>query len=233
MKPQSIRSFWRVVLASLFLAGAVSGCSEIPIPLPFAPTPLPPNVLLYDNVPISLTIKTGTLLLGTSIAYQGKTETGQAKILITGLVAPKQVADTVDWQGTPVPDVNLKLTTRVASFDEQAVTLAGTAHIEIANVTIQPGGTSGTPQLEFNAPITLSLKKDEPIPGTKMAYAGATPNGAQFLGLEDYPYRKQFDSLQYVGRLNPKVFLRLDLRIVSFSETGVVLGGTAKITIEQ
>jgi len=232
MNHQPIRSFWRVVLTPLVLAGMVSGCSESPIPLPFAPTPLPPNTLVYD-APVSLTIKTGSLLSGTSIAYQGKNETGQAKVLITGLLAPKQTADTVDWQGTPAPGVNVKLTTRVASFDDQSLTLAGGARIEISNVTIQPGGAPGTAQLEFNAPITLSLKKDELIPGTKIAYAGSTPNGAQFLGLDDYPYRKQLDSLLYVGRLNPKVFLRLDLRIVSYSETGVVLGGTAKITIEQ
>jgi hypothetical protein len=29
------------------------------------------------------------------------------------------------------------------------------------------------------------------------------------------------------------VFLRLDLRVVSYSETGIVLGGTANIKIEQ
>lgn len=232
MNHQSMRSLCLVSLATIFFAAIVSGCSALPIPLPFAPTPLPPNTLVYD-APVSLTIKTGTLLPGTSIAYQGKTETGQAKILITGLLAPKQVADTVDWQGAPASGVNLKLTTRVASFDDQAVTLAGTAHIEIANVTIQPGGAPGTPLLEFNAPVTLSLKKDELIPGTKIVYTGTTPEGAQFLGVGGYPYRKQFDSLQHTGRINPKVFLRLDLRIVSFSETGVVLGGTANIKIEQ
>jgi hypothetical protein len=145
-----------------------SGCAESPIPLPFVPTSLPPNTLVYE-APVSLTIKTGTLLSGTSIAYQGKTDTGQAKVLIAGLLAPKQVADTVDWQGTPVPNVDLKLTTRVASFDEQALTLAGTARIEISNVTVQPGGAPGTAQLEFNAPVTFSLKKDESIPGTKIA----------------------------------------------------------------
>ena len=233
MKGQSLRLFWLVVLASLVFTMLVSGCSESPIPLPFEPTPLPPNMLVYDKTPVSLTIKTGTLLPGTSIAYQGKTETGQAKVLMAGLLAPKQVADTVDWQGTPVPNVNLKLTTRVATFDEQSITLAGTARIEISNVTVQPGGASGTAQLEFKAPVTFSVKHGEFIPGTRLAYAGSTAEGAQFLGLEGYPYRKQLDSLQYAGRLNPKVFLQLDLRVLSYSETGVVLGGTANIKIEQ
>jgi hypothetical protein len=229
---KSMHLLWRVLFVPLFFAGMVSGCAEIPIPLPFGPTPLPPNMLVYE-APVSLTIKTGALLSGTSIAYQGKTDSGQAKVLIAGLLAPKQVADTVDWQGTPVPNVDLKLTTRVVTFDEQAITLAGTARIEISNITVQPGGTPGTPQMEFNAPVTFSLKKDELVPGTKIAYAGSAPEGAQFLGLDGYPYRKQFDSLQSNGRLNPKVYLRLDLRVVSFSDTGVVLGGTADIKIEQ
>jgi hypothetical protein len=232
MNHQPMRSLCFVMLATIFFAALASGCSAIPFPLPFAPTPLPPNTLVYD-APTTLTIKTGTLLPGTSIAYQGKTETGQAKILIAGLLAPKQLADTVDWQGTPVPNVNVKLTTRVASFDEQAITLAGTARIEISNVTIQPGGASGTTMLEFNSPVTLSLKKDEMIPGTKIVYAGAKPEGAQFLGVDGYPYRQQLDSLQHVGRINPKVFLRLDLRIVNYSESSVALGGTVNIKIEQ
>lgn len=217
---------------SITCAALIVGCAELTLPLPFASTPLPPNTLVY-NAPTTLTIKTGTVLSGTSIVYQGKTPSGQAELFIAGLVAPKQLADTVDWEGTPVPNVNLKLTTRVAAFDEHALTLAGTARIQVSNVTIQPGGTPGTPLLEFNAPTTLSLKKNELLPGTKIVYAGTTPEGAQFLGLEGYPYRKQLDSLQYLGRISPKVFLRLDLRVVSFSESGVTLGGTANIKIEQ
>jgi hypothetical protein len=87
--------------------------------------------------------------------------------------------------------------------------------------------------MEFSAPVTYSLKKDEMIPGSRMVYAGPTPNGAQFLGLEGYPYRKQLDSLQSLARLNPRVFLQLDLRVVSYSESAIVVGGTAKITIEE
>ncbi|MCX7840810.1 MAG: hypothetical protein N2559_15350 [Anaerolineae bacterium] len=218
-----------VLLASVLCS--VVGCSTLPIPLPFA-TPLPPNTLVY-TAPTTLTIKAGATLPGTTLVYLGENENKQAQMIVSGYIAPKQVADTVDWQGSPVPNVNLKLTTRVASFDKNAITLVGTAHIEVANIVIQPGGTPGAAMLEFSAPVTWSLKKDELIPGTKIVYVGAAPEGAQFLGLEGYPYRKQLDSLQYLGRISPKVFLRLDLRVVSFSENNVVLGGTANIRIEQ
>jgi hypothetical protein len=232
MNHESPHSIWRFWLTPIIFGVLGVGCTASPIPLPFNPAPLPPNTLAYD-APVTLTVKAGTLLPGTSIAYQGKTETGQAKVLIAGLLAPKQTADTVDWQGAPAPGVNVKLTTRVATYDDQTLTLAGSAHIEISDVMIRPGGAPGAALMEFSAPVTYSLKKDEMIPGSRMVYAGPTPNGAQFLGLEGYPYRKQLDSLQSLARLNPRVFLQLDLRVVSYSESAIVVGGTAKITIEE
>lgn len=195
-------------------------------------SPTPVNRLAYD-APVSLTIKTGATLPGTTLGYSGKSETGAAKVTIAGQLAIKQVADTVDWQGEPIAGVNLKLNTRVATFDDQGITLVGAAHIEIANIKITPGGSPGTAMLEFNSPVTFSLKKNDLIPGSILAYAGATPEGAQFLGVEGYPYRKQFDSLQYVGRLAPKVFLKLDLRVLNFNEGSAVVGGTANIRLEQ
>ena len=218
------------MLFVLFLVALVSvGCSGNP----FAPsTPLPPNTLTYD-APVSLTIKTDTVLPGTSIAYGGKTTAGAGKVLLAGLVAPKQVGDSVDWQGAPIPDVNVKLSLRVATFSDTSITLIGTSHIEISNVTIQPGGAPGTPLMEFSAPVSLSLNKNDSIPGSNLLYGGSTADGAQFLGLSGYPYRKALDSLQYVGRINPHVFLKLDLRVLSYSDSSVVLGGTATITLES
>ncbi len=201
--------------------------------LPFSSTPVPANVLVYDP-PVSFNIKSGSLLPGTSIAYGGKTESGAAKVLITGLVAPKQVGDSVDWQGAPAQNVNLKLATRVLMFDNQSVTLAGTAHIEVKDIQIKPGGSPGNVLIEFTVPvITFSLAKGQFIPGTKVAYLDSSNAGAQFAGVEGYPYRKQFDSLQYRGHVAPKVFLQLDLRVASYSDSGAVLAGTANIKIES
>jgi len=221
---------WGLLIVLIFPSIFLFGCSSIPFVS--SSTPVPADTLAY-TAPVSLSIKTGTLLPGTSISYSGKSATGSANVLLTGLLAPKQIGDTVDWEGTPAPNTKVRLNTRVAAFDDQSITLVGTGHIEISGVKVQAGGTPGTLVLELNSPVTYSLKKDETIPGTLLTYAGSTPNGAQFLGLEGYPYRKQLDSLQYVGRLNPKVYLKFDLRVVSFTETGAVLGGTANIRIEQ
>jgi hypothetical protein len=232
MSHQSIRTIWRV-LRLFTLLSAVVGCSgDLPLPVGNA-TPLPANSLAFNNAPVSLVIKSGAVLPGTTIAYAGKTETGQAKILLAGQVAPKQMADSVDWQGSPAPNVNVKLSTRVATFDEQSITLIGTANVQITNVTVQAGGAPGTALTEFSVPMTYSLKPKEIIPGTTVSYVGSTADGAQFAGIEGYPYRKTLDSLQYNGRLNTKVYLRLDARVISFTDTGAVLGGSARLFIEQ
>jgi hypothetical protein len=218
-----------VLAAIVTLALLVSACDV----LPFAQTtPLPPNTLAYD-APVSLDIKTGATLAGTTIAYSGKTDTGAGKIEISKLAAPKQIGDTVDWQGTPAPNVSVKLSTRVATFDDQSIKLVGTAHVEIKDTTLKAGGTTGTVLMEFNAPVTFSLNKNAAVPGSNVTYVGATNDGAQFLGVEGFPFRKPLDSLQYVGRANPKVFLKLDLRVTSFSDSSVLLVGTANIKIES
>ena len=218
-----------ILAAMVALALFVSGCDA----LPFASsTPLPPNTLAYD-APVSLDIKAGATLPGTSIAYGGKTSTGAGNILLAKLAAPKQIGDTVDWQGTPAANVSVKLSTRVATFDDQTIKLVGTAHVEIANVTLKAGGTPGTVLMEFNAPVSILLKKNEAVPGSTVTYVGATADGAQFLGIEGYPFRKPLDSLQYVGRVSPKVFLKLDLRVTRFSDSDVLLVGTANVKIES
>jgi len=226
--------------SSILLAGgllvvvALTACSNIPFLGSASPTPS--SNLTYDVPVMTLTILNGKMLPGTNLAYAGKTDTGAAKMLIGGLVAPKQILDTVDWQGEPTANVKVKLTMRVVTFDENSVTLGGSAHIELTNVKVQPAtGVSGTPSaalMEFSAPVTFSLKPNEQIPGSLLFYTGMTADGAQFGGLEGYPYRKQADSLQYIARLAPKVTLRLDLRVINFSETGAVVGGTATIRID-
>ncbi len=220
------------LIAIVLLSLVLSGCSAISL-LPGAPATSspPPGTLVYD-APVSLNVKNGAALPGTQIGYGGKTPTGGAKLLLAGMVAAKQTGDSLDWQGTPAPNTSLKLATRVVMFDDQSVTLVGTAHVEIKNVTVQPGGTSTAPGLDLSAPVTYAVGKGSIIPGTKVAFVGSSNQGAQFSGIDGFPYRKELDSLEYVGRLNPKVLLQLNLRVLSYSEASALVGGTANIKIE-
>jgi hypothetical protein len=206
----------------------ISGCQFVPS----APsTPPTPDTLVYD-APVTLSVKNGTVLPGTTIGYGGKTLTGAAKLLLAGQTAIKQMGDTLDWEGSPAPKTNLKLSTRVVTFDDQTVNLVGAAHIELSSPVIQPGAVTGASQMEFNAPVTYSVRKGNAIPGTKVLYMGSTNNGAQFGGVEGYPYRKVLDSLQYTGRLNPKATVKLDLRVLSYSDADTLLAGTANLKFE-
>lgn len=200
--------------------------------LPFAvSTPTPGKTLVYD-APVSLSIRDGAFLPGTSIGYGGELSNGAAKVLIQGQVAAKQVADSLEWEGTPVPSVSIKLSTRILSFDEQAIHLIGTGHIEIADAAPQVGTAPVSTLIEFNAPVTYSLNKNGMIPGSRISFVGATKEGAQFAGLGGYPYRNSLDSLEYSGRVNPQVFVKLDLRVLNYSDSSVLLGGTANVKVE-
>ncbi len=226
-EPMTRIAFVGFGLAILILF-AQSGCNL----LPFAPsTPAPTKTLVFD-APVSLTIRNGALLPGTSIGYAGKMPNGAAKVLIDGLVAAKQIADSLEWQGTPVPNVSVKLSTRVASFDDQGITLLGTGHIEIDDATAQAGTAPPASLMEFSAPVTYTLNKNGTIPGSKVSYVGAAKDGAQFSGIDGYPYRSTLDSLQYSGRVNPKVFVKFDLRVINYSDSSALLGGTANIKLE-
>ncbi len=217
--------------ASMILMVLLAGCGLVPT-TGTPGTGSVGNTLVYD-APVSLTIRNGNLLPGTSIAFGGKTQTGAARVLISGLIAAKQTGDTLDWQGTPAPNTNVKLTTRIASYDEQAVTLVGTAHIEVSNLVLQPERSPITGTMEFLAPVTYSIGKNLTVPGTSVSYVGPSAQGAQFGGIEGYPYRKELDSLQYIGRLNSRTGLRLDLRVLSYSESNVLVAGTANIRIQS
>lgn len=223
---------WNIFALLFGITLSLTGCDVVQSLLgQTAPSSNSVTMLIYD-APISLTIKTGTLLPGTTIAYNGKTASGAARVLLVGLEAPKKTGDTLDWQGSPVPNVQIKLTTRVLTFDDQSLTVAGTAHIELSNITIQPSGTQGQVLIEFSAPVSYTLAKSQTIPGSNVSYLGMTAEGAQFGGVQGYAFRKQLDSLEYNGRVLPKVLLRLDLRVISFSNEGAVLGGTANIKLE-
>lgn len=223
-----------ILSAMALLQVACDIIQKAPIPLPGTgpsdAATTSPNSLVYD-APVSLSIKTGATLPGTTVGYSGKTPGGAAKVLLGGQVAEKQRGDTLDWRGTPVPNLNLNLSTRVVTFDDMSITVVGTAHIELASIAVQPGGTFGDAPMEFSAPVTYSLAKNVPVPGTNISYIASSAEGAQFSGIQGYAYRKPLDSLQYIGRLNPKVMLKLDLRVLNFSDTNVLLGGTANLSI--
>src|SRR5690606_38441308 len=76
-----------------------------------------------------------------------------------------------------------------------------------------------------------SVQVGQVIPGTTLVYAGETNQGASFSGTTQFPYRALGDSLVWLGQLRDNVFIRQNLRVVTFDENTLRLGGTAEIWV--
>ncbi len=220
-----------VFLALLLTLLGLSACSLDSLPF-VGTTPIPPNQVTYDGA-IALSIKNGQTLAGTNLAYQGKSVDGRALLLIGNEQAAKSTADSVNYTGEPVPGSLVKLNLRVGMYDQNTVNLVGTVHIEIKD--IQP--TAGDPAPEslaaFGIPVQYTVAKSQNIPGTTVQYLGQSRDGAQFSNLGQFPYRQQFDSVVWSGRLRDKVSVKLDLRLITFSEDSATLLGTAQVLFEK
>lgn len=224
----------RFSLCAFLVAILSSACSTQIGPITVIDTPpsAQPTELSYQGA-ITLSIKSGQTLVGTNIGYNGKTSDGRALMTINGQPAPKSTADSVNFTGAPVAGTLLTLNTRVTSYDSSKVNLVGTVQITIKNPQVQPGEPAPDALTAFGIPVSYSVSRGEPIPGSLIQYLGATPEGAQFSNVGGYPYRQQFDSVVWNGRLRDKVSLRLDLRVLSFSDDSATLVGTAQVRFER
>lgn len=220
-----------VAIFAVLSALTLVACGGFP-PLPSGDTPGSTNQLSYDGA-IALTIKNGQTFPGTTIGYQGKTPDGRALMTIMGQAAPKSTADSVSFLGAPIPGTVLNLNTRVGTYDNNAVNLLGTIHVAVDNPAPQAGTVLGNTITAFGIPVQYSVDKGKAIPGSTIQFVGKTDLGAQFTNVEGYPYRQQLDSVIWNGHLRDKVGLRLDLRLLSYSEDSALLVGTAQVQFEK
>jgi hypothetical protein len=113
------------------------------------------------------------------------------------------------------------------------VNLFGTVHLVVDNPAPQVGNFGPESITAFGIPVQYSVNKGETIPGSTIQFVGKTDQGAQFSNVEGYPYRQQLDSVVWNGHLRDKVALRLDLRLISYSEDSATLVGTAQVRFEK
>jgi hypothetical protein len=188
--------------------------------------------LVYDGA-ITLAIKNGQTLPGTNIAYNGRTPDGRANLSVAGLPAPKSSADSVNFVGSPAPGAVVNLNTRVTTYDSAQVNLFGTIHVVISNPQPQPGAAAAQTVTAYAIPVNYNVTGGERVPGSLIEYKGKSDQGAEFTNVGGFPFRQQFDSVVWDGRLREKIALRLDLRVLNFSDDAATLVGTAKLIFEQ
>ncbi len=227
MRPQFL------LLTFVLLALLASGCAGL---LPGGDgggiiTPAP-HTITYDGA-ITVSVKNSQNLAGTTIGYQGKSADGRALLVINGLQAAKQTADSVTYKGSQFPGVLIDLNTRVGTYDQNTVNLFGTIHLEIQDPKPDARPLAQDLITAFSIPVQYNVNLNESIPGTLIQYLGQSSDGAKFSNVGEFPFRQQFDSLVWNGHLRDKVGLKLDLRLVSASEDKAALVGTAQVRFEK
>ncbi len=220
------RSMVRILIAVgvLYAAAALFvGCLRRPH--------LAPGSLLYKG-PTELSVKPGQSFPGTGLQYVGVTDK-MAEVRIDGQRALKKTGDSLDWSGSPSAGVQLDLAMRVLLISEQSLHAGGTVSLEIADVNPQAAAVGSTSETKFTVPVTYAVDKGETIAGTLITYEGRDEErGAKLGGIPDYPYRKTGDSIVWEGKLRDNVSLRLDVRVLLFSESTLRVGGTATIWVD-
>lgn len=217
----------RIFLASLALGAWLLGCQYLP-----GAAPTPSRQISYDG-PVTLTIRAGETLSGTTLAYYGKAPDGRAIMSLNGAQALKATADSVNWTGALVLFSLIDLKLRVVTFDEAGMTLAGTIHLVVQEPTPSAGSLVAKRIAAYTIPVSYTVNRGAMIPGTNVTYVGARTGGAEFTNLDQYPFRERFDSVVWQGHLRDRIALRADLRVLDFNDDRVVLGGTAEIIFEK
>jgi hypothetical protein len=122
---------------------------------------------------------------------------------------------------------------RVLTYDDAGMTLAGTMRIVVQEPNPTPGDPTPNPLASFTIPLTYSVRRGGVVPGTNVTYLGSQSNGAEFQNLDQFPFRDQFDSVVWQGRLRERISVRYELRLLTFNEDGAILGGTANLIFER
>jgi hypothetical protein len=215
-----MKSRWLFLIAIVVLG--VSACTQ----------QLPSGAMEYSAA-FERGISAGQSLPGTDIKYLGKTDQG-AQMSIGGQAALKRTLDSLTWRGEPVPGVSVNYNLRIISFDDKSLQTGGTAKVVVSNVKAQAVSPTSLPKdaLTFKGVVTYKVPQGKTIPGTTITYDSKTPDGAKLGGIEGYAFRKEADSIAWVGKLSDECFLQLDLRLLVYTDSAMQVTGTATLYLK-
>lgn len=171
--------------------------------------------------------------------YIGKTTDGGYEVNINGNRSVKRSGDSLIWSGIIAPGAHGQFNLRVSADLLGDLPVAGSAIITILNpepfpLADIPNNTQG---LSFtNILINYNVPTGNVIPGTTLTYNGVTQQGgvdvAQISSANTgTSYHAQGDSIVWTGKLRENVFIRYNLRTVSYDAEDLLVGGTAELFI--
>jgi hypothetical protein len=100
-------------------------------------------------------------------------------------------------------------------------------------VSCGPGSGKGPVKLTYTAPVEISVKTGENLPGTSIRYVGQSEKGAEVLIAGQHAFKQKGDSLDWKGNPVEGVSADLSLRVLWFTEDTLHLVGTGTVVVQQ
>ncbi len=206
-----------------------------------AATATPVGDYLTLEIPaFTSSLSPGESVGGARLEYLGKSPDGGYRILIDGQEVVKRSGDSLIWSGVVGPGVLAALNLRVTTSLLGELSVAGSVKLHI--LYPEALALTAVPQLPNarhfnNIVVNYSVPAGQTIPGATLVYAGLTQQAgidlAQINAGDRQTYHAVGDSLVWAGKLRDNVYVRYNLRIVSFNEDSLQVGGLAEIWIEK
>jgi len=228
-------------LVALLLLAALACVPGFSAPAATVTPESPGNFLSFNIIPPAYTVSLnpGEHVPGAPLEYVGQ-EADSYRVRIGGQEAVKRIGASFAWAGVIAPGVygeyNLRLTTALLG------PLPVTGGVKLTLLDWQPVEVAALPvltdTLHFgNILIEETLAVGEAMPGSTLVYNGVYTQGnqqfAQFSGLSTNPYYAQGDSLVWIGQLRANVYIRYNLRLLSFDANSAQLVGTAELWLTE
>ncbi len=233
------RMSWRSLILVLALMVLLPGCDFLG-----GEEENPPTVTLEPGenqvvftAPYRAVLDEGEMVPGAQLQYVSQDDDG-ILVRIDGQNIHKKTGDSFNWRGTALLDtdgstatgVELDFKLRVVGVVLDVFQAWGDVDIIVSDpVPVQAELPEEAP-LTFSAAVaSYAVAKGERIPGTTYTYLGRSEKGAEFGGVDGYPYREVADSLDWSGQVRSNVFVDLTMRVSTIRDEEVTLLGTATI----
>jgi hypothetical protein len=217
------RRFILVSVVLLLGGAALSACS-------FIPGMGGGGRLTYDGA-VEHSVAVGQQVPGTSIQYVSWTDQG-AQIMIDDQLALKKPGDSLDWKGTVAPGVDVSMPQRIVLADASRIQTVGTVRVTVAAANPQPAPFPGGGRYVYKIGAGHTVRTGEMIPGTTLTFLGRTDEGAQFGGMDGYPFRRIGDSVVWQGQLTGGVHVEMTYRVGAYTDDIVTVAGLGTIAVQ-
>jgi hypothetical protein len=200
----------------------------------------PPGAIAFQG-PVEMGLSAGQTIPGTDIRFvQAEAGADAAQFEIAGLRAPRQLGDSLDFDGAwpGVSGVTYQLRLRVYQIGAGGVRAAGVQRVVIENIAPQMADVNieanpGAGDVILRFPHSVTSDAGALFPGMTFGYKGEGERGAILQGLPegDYPYRKLGDSIEWEGFLRPNIPVVYHLRLLYYQEANATIGGVVIISL--